>query len=77
MRERKKSRIAIGIPIGSPIVIVLFFVVCEFGEREEFRPIVLLVIATYVKILFQHLIETFGLSVTFWVITQNEMDLHI
>ena len=52
-------------------------VVCEFGERKEFRPIVLLVVAEYVKVLFQHLIKTFSLSVAFWVIAQSEVNLHI
>ena len=44
-------------------------VVCEFGKGKDFRPIVLLVVAEDVKIPFQSLIETFGLSITFWVIT--------
>ena len=38
MRERKKSRIDIGIPIGSPIVIVFFLFLlinCYLGIRRE------------------------------------------
>ena len=44
-------------------------VVCEFGKRKDFQPIVLLVVAENAKVLLQSLIETFGLSITFQVIT--------
>ena len=44
-------------------------VVCEFSKGKDFQPIVLLVVTENAKILFQSLIETFGLSITFWVIT--------
>ena len=52
-------------------------IVSELCQREEFGPIVLLVIAIDSNVLFQGLICSFGLSVSFGVITGGEMEFHI
>jgi len=52
-------------------------IVGEFHQREEFGPIVLLIIAIDSNVLFQGLICLFGLSVGFRMITRGEMELHI
>jgi len=52
-------------------------IVSKFRQREEFRPIVLLVIAIDSNVLFQGLIRSFSLSISFGVITGGEMELHI
>jgi len=52
-------------------------IVSEFCQREEFGPVVLLIIAIDLNILFPGLICSFSLSVSFRVITRGEMELHI
>ena len=52
-------------------------VVCEFCKRKKFGPIVLLIIAVYLEVLFQCLVGVFGLSVSFWVISRSEMKLDV
>ena len=52
-------------------------IVCELSEWEQAEPIVLLVIAVDSDVLFQSLISSFGLSITFRMITQGEMKLHV
>jgi len=52
-------------------------IVSKFCQREEFRPIVLLIIAINSNILFQGLICLFSLFVSFRVITRGEMELYI
>ena len=42
-------------------------VVCKFGKGKEVDPVVLLIIDIYAKILFQNLIDSFGLSISLWV----------
>lgn len=42
---------------------VICSVVCEFGERKKLRPVILQVVAVYVKMLFDRLIEAFSLSI--------------
>ena len=44
-------------------------VVCELREWEQAKPIVLLVIAVDSDVLFQSLISSFALSITFRMIT--------
>src|SRR5882672_10688133 len=43
-------------------------VVCKFGKGQEVNPVVLLVVDVYLKILFQDLVDTFGLPIGLWVI---------
>jgi hypothetical protein len=43
-------------------------VVSEFSEGKEWRPVVLLVVAEYTKVLFKYLIESFSLSISFRMI---------
>ena len=52
-------------------------VVREFRKWKKFGPIVLLIIAVYVKVLFQCLVGAFGLSVAFWMIPGGEMKSHV
>ena len=52
-------------------------VVSELTKREEARPVVLLVVTEDPKVLLEGLIEPFGLSVAFWVITRGEVNLHV
>ena len=52
-------------------------IVSELRQREEFGPVVLLIIAIDSNVLFQGLICSFSLSVGFGVITGGEMELHI
>ena len=52
-------------------------VVSKLTKREETGPVVLLVVAEDPKVLLKGLIEPFGLSVTFWVITGGEVNLHV
>ena len=52
-------------------------VVSKLTKREEAGPVVLLVIAEDLKVLLKGLIEPFGLSVTFQVITRGEVNLHV
>ena len=44
-------------------------VVCKLSKGQQVEPIVLLVVAVDSEILFQSLISSFGLSITFGVIT--------
>jgi hypothetical protein len=52
-------------------------VVSEFSKRKVQRPVVLLVVAEYVEVLFECLIESFSLSISFRVIAQGEVNLHV
>ena len=52
-------------------------VVCELHKWKKFGPIVLLIIAVYVEVLFQCLVGAFGLSIAFWVIPGGEMKPHV
>jgi hypothetical protein len=38
-------------------------IVGEFGEREEVRPIILLVIDVYSQVLLEDLVDSFGLTI--------------
>ena len=48
-------------------------IVSEFGKRKQGMPVVLLVIAKYSEVLFQGLVGSFGLSVTFGMITGGKV----
>src|SRR6266571_8428593 len=52
-------------------------IVCELCERQELRPIVLLVIAVNLQVLFQHLVHSLCLSVALGMITRGEMETDI
>jgi hypothetical protein len=52
-------------------------VVSEFSKGKERRPVVLLVVAEYTEVLFECLIESFSLSVSFRMIAQGEVNLHV
>ena len=52
-------------------------VVCELRKWEKLPPVVLLIIAVNLDVLFQCLISAFGLSVAFRMVTGGEVKLHI
>ena len=52
-------------------------IISKFHQREEFGPIVLLIIAINSNVLFQGLICLFSLSVSFRMITGGEVEFHI
>lgn len=52
-------------------------VVGKLTKREEAGPVVLLIVAEDPKVLLEGLIESFGLSIAFWVITRCEVNLHV
>ena len=52
-------------------------VVSEFSKGKDFGPVVLLVVAEDSEVLFQSLVEAFGLTITFRVITRGEVNLHV
>ena len=52
-------------------------VVCKLCEQEKLSPVVLLVVAVNLDVLFQCLISVFGLSVAFRMVTGGEVKLHI
>jgi len=47
------------------------------SQREEFGPIVLLIVAIDSNILFQDLIHLFSLFISFRMITRGEVEFHI
>ena len=52
-------------------------VVCKLREQEKPSPVVLLIIAVNLDVLFQCLISAFSLSVAFRMVTGGEVKLHI
>jgi len=52
-------------------------VVCKLREWEKSLPIVLLVVAVNLEVLFQCLVGAFGLSIAFRVVSRGEVKLHV
>ena len=52
-------------------------VVCEFCQGKQVRPIILLVIAVHLEILFESLVNTFGLTVAFRMMSGGEVKSHV
>ena len=52
-------------------------VVCKLSEWEQAKSIVLLVVSVDSDVLFQSLISSFSLSITFRMITGGEVKLHV
>ena len=52
-------------------------IISKFCDGEQIRPIVLLVVAVYLEVLLQGLIHSFGLSITFRMITGGEVEFHV
>jgi len=48
----------------------------ELRKWEEFGPIVLLVVTVDSEVLFESLVRSLGLTISFWVITRGEMQGH-
>jgi hypothetical protein len=67
----------VGVEGGDLRGVVGCIVICEFCEGEQLGPVGLLVVAVHVQILLQCLIDTLGLSVSFWVITGRKAQLHV
>src|SRR3984893_14778365 len=62
---------------GNPRSGARSIVVGEFRQGEEFRPVVLLIIAVTTEVLFQRLVSSFRLSVALRVIPRSEVQGHI
>jgi hypothetical protein len=60
-----------------PVDALQSIVVSKFSEGKERRPVVLLVVAEYMEVLFECLIESFSLSVSFRMIARGEVNLHV
>jgi len=52
-------------------------VVGEFRDRKERGPVVLLIVAVAVEVLFQRLVNAFGLAVAFRLISRSEVKLYV
>src|SRR6266481_4606502 len=52
-------------------------VVCKLHEGQKAGPVVLLVIAVYLEVLFEGLISVLSLPITFQMIAGCEVQLHI
>ena len=52
-------------------------VVCEFCERKERTPIILLKVNVRLEVLFESLINLFSLSISFGMITGGEVNTHV
>ena len=51
-------------------------VVGKLRERQEFGPVVLLIVAVNSEVLLESLVSTFRLSVGFWVVSGGEVQVH-
>ena len=51
-------------------------VVGELSQRKQLRPVVLLVVAVGVEVLFEDLIDLLDLTIPFRMISQSEVELH-
>ena len=52
-------------------------VVGELSQRKQLRPVVLLVVAVGVEVLFEGLIDLLGLSIPFRMIPRSEVEFYI
>jgi hypothetical protein len=52
-------------------------VACELCEGQEFRPVVLLIVGVYLKILLKCLVHLLGLFIPFQVITRGEVEMDV
>jgi len=52
-------------------------VVGEFCDWKERGPVVLLIVAVAAEVLFQHLVNAFGLAIAFQVISRSEVKFHV
>ena len=52
-------------------------IICKLHDWKEVRPIVLLIVAIDLEVLFQGLVHVFSLSVTLGMITRGEVKLHV
>src|ERR1700730_3032968 len=62
---------------GNPRSGARSIVVGKFRQGQEFGPVVLLVIAVTMEVLFQCLVSLFFLSVALWVIPGSKVQGHI
>ena len=49
----------------------------ELSQRKQLGPVVLLVVAVGVEVLFEGLIDLLGLTIPFRMVSRSEMELHI
>jgi len=52
-------------------------VVSELGQGKEQTPVILLIVGIHMEVLLQCLVDSFGLTITFRVISGGEVQLHI
>ena len=52
-------------------------VVSKLRKGQEFRPVILLIIAVHSDVLFEGLIDTFGLAVAFRVVPRGKVEFHV
>jgi len=52
-------------------------VISKLGQRKEQTPVILLIVGIHTEILLQGLVDSFGLTITFRVISGGEVQLHI
>ena len=52
-------------------------VISEFCKWEEVSPVVLLVVAIDAEVLFQSLVSTLGLTITFRMVTRGKVQLDV
>src|ERR1700731_4678239 len=62
---------------GNPCSSAQSIVVGKFCLGQEFGPVVLLIIAVTMEVLFQHLVSSFHLSIVLWVIPRSKVQGHI
>jgi len=62
---------------GNPCSGAQSIVVGKFCQGQEFGPVVLLVIAVTMEVLFQCLVSLFRLSIALWVIPRSKVQGHI
>lgn len=85
----RRSKIALGVDCDVQMIALISkegrdasrsvrrVVVGKFGKGQKLRPVVLLVVAVHPKILFERLIDSFSLAVTFGMITRCKMKSHV
>jgi len=52
-------------------------VISKLGQVKERTPVILLIVGIHMEILLQGLVDPFSLTITFWVISRGEVQLHI
>ena len=67
----------VGVEWGDPRSCTWSVIVCELCEGKEVEPVVLLIVTVDPNVLFQGLISALSLPITFWMVSQGEVQLHV